>query len=86
MWPTYGYEGNVVVVVPVDKSTGFLIIDTKIKGAYMLCRSAVVGPNNPATSAIFTMSRSPPNGQRHEGRIVERPTEITFLKDDMFKC
>lgn len=69
MWPTYGYEGNIVVVVPIDKLTDFLIIDTKIMVAHMLCRSATVGPNNPATSAIF-----PPNGQRHEGRIDERLT------------
>lgn len=51
-----------VIAVPVDKLMDFLIIDMKIMVAHMLCRSAVVGPNNPATSAIFTMCRSPPNG------------------------
>ena len=67
-------------MVPIDKLTGFLIIDTKIMVAHMLCRSAAVGINNPTTSAIFTMCRSPPNGQRHECRIVERQIETSHIK------
>ena len=78
-------------MVPVDKLTDFLIIDAKTMIAHMLCRSAIVGPNNPATSAIlvFTMSRSPPpNAQRHEleGRIVERRPDRMSRKPHISKC
>lgn len=63
-----------VVVLPVDK---LIIIETKNMVTHMLYRSSAVGPNTPTTSAIFTMCRSPSNGQRHEGGIVERQTETS---------
>lgn len=86
-------------MVSVDKLTDFLIIDAKTTIAHMLCRSAIVGPNNPATSAIlvFTMSRSPPQtrsvtnlkaGLSNAG-LTECHGNHTFqnvVSNEMFKC